>query len=529
MKIATPYLPLLFALMLCVVACSSGPSTDGLIDDEQTTPSVSFSERYNADRSFYSAKLGEQIYYSFYLPNGSGESYGESYGVVFLLHGWGCDNNSWGPDELDIASIVEPLEESGEIDEFIYVIPQGFNTYYCNYYDNSYYYMDMLIEEFIPFIDGYLPTTATASERAVAGFSMGGFGALTLAAQHPDHFAAAVGLSPSLNSDDQYTTLSQDGWDLQWGTIFGGSGSYGSSRLTSYYLSQSPLHIFADNPASTFDGVGFFIDCGDDEERLYEGNSELHTIMRDSGVEHEYRVRNGAHTYTYWTQAMAEALPYISTIFNGESYPAETLTPLGVEPTSTKSSVTLSDLQIDIYLPSHYDSEQEYTPLYYSQGPSEQSLSGEEVALALDSLMSIKNIYIASFSTQEAIDCEIELSQIVEIVEEQITSKGAKRAVLHYGAQGDYILNTTLGSDPLIPSLFVVDGEMELPSDTTTSSYYYLSVSDDGTYYREMSTLFCDIRDSSATVQYRVYNGTESLESVKKGIYDMSYYLGNKL
>ena len=42
-------------------------------------------------------------------------------------------------------------------------------------------------------------------------------------------------------------------------------------------------------------------------------------------IKHEYRVRNGAHTDSYWRESMKEALPFIERSFKGESYPQETL------------------------------------------------------------------------------------------------------------------------------------------------------------------------------------------------------------
>lgn len=42
-------------------------------------------------------------------------------------------------------------------------------------------------------------------------------------------------------------------------------------------------------------------------------------------IKHEYRVRNGAHTDSYWRESMKEALPFIERSFKGENYPQETL------------------------------------------------------------------------------------------------------------------------------------------------------------------------------------------------------------
>src|SRR5205823_5770656 len=47
----------------------------------------------------------------------------------------------------------------------------------------------------IPAIDRRFRTLANRAHRAIAGFSMGGYGAVALAARHPDLFAAVGGFS----------------------------------------------------------------------------------------------------------------------------------------------------------------------------------------------------------------------------------------------------------------------------------------------------------------------------------------------
>jgi S-formylglutathione hydrolase FrmB len=61
--------------------------------------------------------------------------------------------------------------------------------------------------------------------------------------------------------------------------------------------------------------VRWYIDCGDDDA-LSEGNSLLHIAMRNKGIPHEFRIRNGAHNWTYWREALPEVLDFISQGFH---------------------------------------------------------------------------------------------------------------------------------------------------------------------------------------------------------------------
>lgn len=63
-----------------------------------------------------------------------------------------------------------------------------------------------------------------------------------------------------------------------------------------------------------------FIDNGDDEYTLCRSNEELHLLLRDLRIQHEYRVRDGGHEFSYWREALPNALHFISDCFEGKVY-----------------------------------------------------------------------------------------------------------------------------------------------------------------------------------------------------------------
>jgi esterase/lipase superfamily enzyme len=208
------------------------------------------------------------------------------------------------------------LERAG-LEPMIYVCPNGWNTYYSNYYDGSLYYMDMFVQELIPHIDGKFRTIADREHRAVVGYSMGGFGAMVLPMKHPEMFSVSVPLSMSFRTDEQYKTESQSGWNNQWGKIFGGVDQSGDGRITEYYKQHCPLYQFVPENKAALSQVHWFLTCGDNEEQLLVANDALHQLMRDNGYDHEYRVGEGGHSSSYWRPALDEALPYILHCFAG--------------------------------------------------------------------------------------------------------------------------------------------------------------------------------------------------------------------
>jgi len=508
----------LWSWTFCLATCSS---SDGIGDEEPApTQMEKFTKRYITDQTFYSNTLKQEIKYNVLLPEEHLINENEHYDVVYLFHGFGDDQSAWSLN-LNIQQISDEQKRLGNVRPLIFVMPQGFNSYYCNYYDGSFNYMDMFVNEFVPLIDKRFRTNASSNTRAVAGYSMGGFGALTMAMQHPELFAVSLGLSPSLNTDQQYSTLSQDGFDIQWGTIFGSKGVFGSGRINSYYKSQCPLHI-VESKLEPLHKVHFFIDCGDDEERLYAGNGALHNLMRDNNVPHEYRVRNGSHTSSYWRQSMTEGLCFIEKAFQGVSYPEESLHTFGTPQNSEKHTLHLNDLDVDIYTYKNHNVNEDYSVIYYSKGRGKANMTTDKVAMALDSLLGISNIVITGFDAEAVKEKNISLSNIVEYVERNInaTKSPKYRIGLAYGTNADFLCSSTSGIDPIIDYLFFEDADVADIANENTGRYF-IDTTDGGTNYQSAYNLFCKLRETSSDVEYRIRNGKDTYQSAQTGIYSM--------
>jgi enterochelin esterase-like enzyme len=55
--------------------------------------------------------------------------------------------------------------------------------------------------------------------------------------------------------------------------------------------------------------------CNDDDY-LTIGNAMLHVALTKRRVPHEYRVRDGAHAWSYWRSGLLEALKFIGSSFH---------------------------------------------------------------------------------------------------------------------------------------------------------------------------------------------------------------------
>lgn len=87
----------------------------------------------------------------------------------------------------------------------IVVSPNGDSGYWSDWYNagsfGSPMYETYVIDQLIPLIDARFRTSARRSQRAVMGISMGGYGAMMVAARHPDLFVAAASLSGAVDSN----------------------------------------------------------------------------------------------------------------------------------------------------------------------------------------------------------------------------------------------------------------------------------------------------------------------------------------
>jgi enterochelin esterase-like enzyme len=95
--------------------------------------------------------LKRKANYSIILPDDYYQNQ-RTYPVIYLLHGFGGDNDSW-LDRCNIHLLIDSLLNKELISDYIYVMPDAGNSYYINNYDSSNRYEDFFIGELIPHID----------------------------------------------------------------------------------------------------------------------------------------------------------------------------------------------------------------------------------------------------------------------------------------------------------------------------------------------------------------------------------------
>jgi len=119
------------------------------------------------------------------------------YPVVYYLPGY-TDTSMLG---FILPGDADTLMKTGVIRDMIVVVADGANLLGGSFYVNSPVtgqWEDFIVKDVVGYVDGHYRTLARASARAIAGHSMGGFGALNIGMRHPDVFSVVYSLSPGL-------------------------------------------------------------------------------------------------------------------------------------------------------------------------------------------------------------------------------------------------------------------------------------------------------------------------------------------
>jgi S-formylglutathione hydrolase FrmB len=163
------------------------------------------------DVTFHSTALNRDMQYRVFLP--SDIPPGQKLSVVYLLHGGGGNFRDWS-NYSDGAEFAAP--------GLILVMPEGESSYYVNSAEHSQdRYEDYITKDVISDVEARFPVAGDRAHRAIAGVSMGGYGAINIALKHPELFVFAGGLSPALDVPSRPFSWKRFSQSRRFESIFG--------------------------------------------------------------------------------------------------------------------------------------------------------------------------------------------------------------------------------------------------------------------------------------------------------------------
>lgn len=209
---------------------------------------------------------------------------GKPFPVLYLLHGWSGNFAGWLSD-------APQLQQHADEYQMLIVCPDGgYDSWYLDSpVDSTVRYETYISKEVVGFVDYYYNTRRERAGRAIAGLSMGGHGAITLAIKHLDVFGAAGSMAGGLD----LRPFKKNDWDLK--------GVLGSP-LTDWanWEAASAVNLV---PRLKGQDLPLMIDCGLGDFFL-DVNREMHRLLLEIDFPHEYTERPGEHNGDYWGNAV---------------------------------------------------------------------------------------------------------------------------------------------------------------------------------------------------------------------------------
>jgi S-formylglutathione hydrolase FrmB len=252
--------------------------------------------------------LSRPIPYCVVLPASFDQQPDRHFPVLYFLHGLGDNEQSF--IHSGAWNLVEDMQEKHELADFLIATPDGGASFYINSKDGKSHYEDFLLQEFFPFIEKRYRVAPGRAHRAIAGISMGGYGALHLAFSHPQlfssvgaHSAALIEKLPEFLGPTPNSPRSR-----VLGQVFGAPPD------PAFWNRNSPITL-----ARTGDlaGLKIYFDCGDRDDYGFDtGATALDRVLSARRIPHEAHIYPGRHDPDYFAGHLPASLRFAAQSFS---------------------------------------------------------------------------------------------------------------------------------------------------------------------------------------------------------------------
>ena len=238
---------------------------------------------------FQSKLINTTLPYNVILPPGYRASATTRYPVLYLLHGWGGHYTDW----LTRTNVADYAAQY----RMIVVLPEGNDSWYVDgAAGTNDKYESYILKELMPDVDQRYRTIQSRYGRAIAGLSMGGYGAIKYGLKYPATFAFAGSISGAFGVT-RYTEKEMSANLEPFMKTFGPVGSETRKANDVFEITRG---LSAVRVASL---PYFYFDCGtEDAAQHFLPNRELSELFLEKKIPHEFRELPGNHSWQYWDQ-----------------------------------------------------------------------------------------------------------------------------------------------------------------------------------------------------------------------------------
>ena len=225
------------------------------------------------------------------LPHGYA-SQDRRYPALYLLHGWNGDYKNW----ITLTNLIAYSERY----PMMIVMPDAENSWYVNSAADR-NFADYIIEDLISEIDSRYRTITAPHRRAIAGLSMGGYGAMRFALKHPNVFAVAGSISGAFSGPsgiEQVMPEVSESVDIAFGP--GNSSLRNDNDLAQLLKKAEPSAL-----------PYLFLTCGS-QDPLLSCNRSFVSALSSMQLPYEYHESPGAHTWEFWDSSLPRLLEAVA-------------------------------------------------------------------------------------------------------------------------------------------------------------------------------------------------------------------------
>ncbi len=211
--------------------------------------------------------------------------------VLYLLHGYSDDHSIW----MRRTSV----ERYAAAHHLAVIMPAVNHSFYCNEVHGERYW-DYVSDELPKTMHRFLRISDKPEDTAVAGLSMGGYGAMRLALTYPERFAAAASFSGAVDISSIFNRHSEDGIAAH---IF---GNMQEIRGTEYDL----MHLMKIN-GNAPRKPRLYVSCGT-KDFLYESHLAFIPALLENGWDvKRHDQPDAVHEWGFWDQEIRTFIEFI--------------------------------------------------------------------------------------------------------------------------------------------------------------------------------------------------------------------------
>lgn len=277
-------------------------------------------------RKFYSAAVGKKAEYSIFLPPSYDKDSSRRHPVIYYLHGMNNDHTSWAvPRYGDIPSRIEGLISAGKVPEFLMVHPDGENSFYTDFPDGSKKYEEFVCKELVEEIEKNFRARTGRANRALAGTSMGGYGALKIAFRHAELYASVAAESPIVLLGENPLEPAQNSAPERAQFFVRVLAPLFGQPFSPEHWKKNSLELLAHSADCQGLNIYFSYGTADRYNNLFpmeKGVRALDQILTERQIPHTFRVYEGEpHGWELVIAHLEETIPFLTQTFGAEKSP----------------------------------------------------------------------------------------------------------------------------------------------------------------------------------------------------------------